>query len=132
VLRRSLFLPTKQYATCLAFGLVVEYVAREQGRADAGMYEVLAVYPLTLSHLDASDERVIEVVFDREVVLDDLVDGLPSRFYVCQLVNTADPKDRIHPRSVRTDAGTSLRLDFDFALATIPANNRCYKLQCST
>jgi len=28
VIRRSLFLPTKQYPTCLSFGLVVEYVAR--------------------------------------------------------------------------------------------------------
>lgn len=132
VLRRSLFLPTKQYPTCLAFGLVVEYVARAQGGADDGMYEILAVYPLALSHLDASEERVIEVLFDREVVLDDLVDGLPERLYVCTLVNTADSKDRIHPRSVRTDAASSLRLDFDFSKAAIPASNRCYKLQCST
>jgi hypothetical protein len=132
VIRRSLFLPTKQYPTCLAFGLVVEYVSRDRSRTDAGMYEILAVYPLTLAHLDPAAERVIEVMFDRNVVLDDLVDGLPSRFYVCQLVNTGDSKDRIHPHSVRTDAGSSLRLDFDFAQAIIPPNNRCYKLQCTT
>jgi hypothetical protein len=45
VLRRSLFLPTKMYPTCLAFNLMVEYVAR-QGKANDNQYEVLAVYPL--------------------------------------------------------------------------------------
>lgn len=132
VIRKSLFLPTKQYPTCLAFGLVVEYVTRVQGRADDGMYEVLAVYPLQLSRLGVAEERVIEVMFDREIVLDDLVDGLAQRFYLCTLVNTADPQDRIHPRSVRTEAKTSLRLDFDFSKALIPASNRCYKLECSS
>jgi len=115
VIRRSMFLPTKQYPTCLAFGLVVEYVARDRSIADTAMYEILAVFPMTLNRLDPSEERVIEVSFDRHIVLDDLVDGFASRFYVCQLVNTRDPKDRIHPHSVRTDAGSSLRLDFDFA-----------------
>jgi len=130
--RRSLFLPTSRYPTCLAFGLVVEYVARPQGRRDDGMYDVLAVFPLSLQHLDPYEERVIEVMFDREVSLDDLVDGLPARLYVCQLVNTQDKSDKIHPRSVRTDGGSSLRLDFDFSQASIPSRSRCYTLQCST
>jgi hypothetical protein len=132
VLRRSLFLPTKQYPTCLAFGLVVEYVARTRGSADRALYEVLSVYPLTLSHLSVDAEKVIDVHFDREVVLDDLVSGLPERFYVCTLVNTQDPKDKIRPRSVRVEASSALRLDFDFSRAAIPANNRCYTLKCST
>jgi len=128
VLRRSLFLPTKQYPTCLAFRLVVEYVARTRGRTDAALYEVLSVYPLALSHLSAEAEKVIDVHFDREVVLDDLVNGLAERLYVCTLVNTQDPKDKIHPRSARVEASSALRLDFDFSQAKIPASNRCYSL----
>lgn len=71
---------------------------------------------------------MIEVLFDREIILDDMIDGVAQRFYLCTLVNTADPKDRIHAHSVRTEARTSLRLDFDFSKAVIPASNRCYKL----
>jgi hypothetical protein len=32
-----------------------------------------------------SDEKVIEVDFDKPVVLDDLVSGLADRFYICSL-----------------------------------------------
>jgi len=84
-LQRSLFLPTKQHQTCLSFDLVVEYVVRQHGGHDDGMYEVLAVRPLYLDAIKASEEKVIEVDFDRPVVLDDLVGGLADRFYVCSL-----------------------------------------------
>jgi hypothetical protein len=133
VLRKSLFLPTVHYPTCLAFGLVVEYVARASlGGADPRDYEVLSVYPLSLKNLDPDSEKVIDVHFDREIVLDDLVDGPSERLYVCTLVNTQDEKDRIHPRSVRIEGREKLRLDFDFSQAMIPASNRCYALKCST
>jgi hypothetical protein len=132
VLRRSLFLPTKQWPTCLSFDLVAEYVARtHRGSKEEGMYEVLAVRPLTLEKLEVTSARVIEVDFDKELVLDDLVNGPADRFYVCSLINTADSKDVIHPRAVRKTQAT-LRLDFDFAKAKISNSNRCYKLQCST
>jgi hypothetical protein len=90
------------------------------------------VYPLALKNLDPDSEKVIEVHFDKEIVLDDLVDGPSERLYICQLVNTRDDKDRIHPRSVRVDGGEKLRLDFDFSQASIPGGNRCYELRCST
>lgn len=64
---------------------VVEYVVRQHGGHDDGMYEVLAVRPLYLDAIKASEEKVIEVDFDRPVVLDDLVGGLADRFYVCSL-----------------------------------------------
>jgi hypothetical protein len=133
VLRRSLFLPTAHYPTCLAFGLVVEYVTRSAlGTPDPRQYEVLSVYPLSLKNLDPDSEKVIDVHFDREIVLDDLVDGPSERLYVCTLVNTQDEKDRIHPRTVRIEGREKLRLDFDFSQARIPVSNRCYALKCST
>jgi hypothetical protein len=67
----------------VAFGLVVEYVSRSSHKSDAGLYEILSVYPLALKHLEPKTEKVIDVHFDRTVVLDDLVDGLPERFYIC-------------------------------------------------
>ena len=132
-LQRSLFLPTHQYPTCLSFDLVVEYVVRSHGRsAGDGMYEVLSVRPLTLEQLQATDEKVIEVDFDKEIVLDDMVHGLADRYYVCQLVNKGDSANIIHPHSVREETRSSLRLDFDFSKARIPTTSRCYSLKCST
>ena len=125
-LQRSLFLPTKQYKTCLAFDLVVEYVARSHNQADKGMYEVLSVRPLTLEQLTPDHEKVIEVHFDKDIVLDDMVHGLADRFYICSLVNKDDSVNVIHPKSVRQNAGTTLRLEFDFSKAKIPATRRCY------
>jgi len=43
---------------------------------------------------------VIEVDFDRPVVLDDLVGGLADRFYVCSLY-AKDDGSVIHPRTAR-------------------------------
>ncbi len=66
-----------------------------------GMYEVLSVRPLAIGQLLPSDETVIEVKFDQDVVLDDLVNGLADRYYVCSLFNKQDSKDIIHPKSVK-------------------------------
>lgn len=43
-LRKSLFLPTKKFPTCLSFNLVAEYVTRSQA-SDPNMYEVLSIVP---------------------------------------------------------------------------------------
>lgn len=131
ILRRSLFLPTKKFPTCLAFGLVVEYVVRSQS-SDKSMYEVLSVVPFHQNAIDPKSEYVIDVHFDRRVVLDDLVQSRAERLYICQLYNTALAADKIHPQSVRVESGNVLRLDFNFAAAKIPDQARCYKLQCST
>lgn len=103
LVRRSLFLPSKKYTTCLGFDLVVEYVARtHKGASNKGMlYEILAIRPLRMEQLEVDTARVIEVDFDRELILDDLVNGPADRFYVCMLINDKDPKDTIHPTSVR-------------------------------
>jgi len=50
-LKRSLFLPTKNYKTCLNFDLVVEYISRSHNTKDDGKYEVLSVRPLFLDDL---------------------------------------------------------------------------------
>ena len=83
-LQRSLFLPTKNFRTCLNFDLVVEYVSRSKNAKDRdGMYEVLSVFPLTLEELQTDHEKVIEVEFDKAIVLDDMVNGLADMFYTC-------------------------------------------------
>ena len=97
--QKALFLPTKQYPTCLAFDLVVEYVVRPQSVHD-NMYDILAVWPLTLEHLQPTDRKVIEVDFAQRVVLDDIVNGLADGFYVCQLYNNEDSHKTIHPHAV--------------------------------
>jgi len=79
---------------------VLEYVARtHKAAADDGMYEVLSVRPLALPSLDETSARVIEVDFDKDVVLDDLVNSSADRLRVCSLVNNGDPKDVIRPKS---------------------------------
>jgi len=72
------------------------------------------------------------VIFDNRVILDDLVDGLAERFYVCSMINEKDVHNTIHPHAVHLDGGTTLRLEFDFSKALIPASDRCYNLKCST
>lgn len=140
-LRRSLFLPTKKYPTCLSFGLALEYVKRTQssGRpqdGDSPKYEVLAVLPAHRLGLDPKSEFVIGVHFDAPLELDDLVRSPVERLYVCGLVNTGaaagDSKDEIHPRAVHLEGPGMLRLDFNFASAAIPEQRRCYSLRCST
>ena len=133
-IQKALFLPTKEYPTCLSFDLVVEYVVRPQGgQHDKSMYDILAIWPLTMEHLQPTDKKVIEVDFAQRIVLDDLVDGLADRFYVCQLYNTEDEHKTIHPHSVHNQDGSSLRLDFDFSKAMIPPEGKqCYTLRCST
>jgi hypothetical protein len=81
-IRRSLFLPTKRFPTCLAFGLVLEYVTRASG-ADKSMYEVLSVVPLRHAAIHPKAQYVIDVHFDRKIALDDLVESLPERYYIC-------------------------------------------------
>lgn len=88
------------------------------------MYDILAVWPLTMEHLQPTDKKVIEVDFAQRVVLDDIVNGLADRFYVCQLYNTEDSHKTIHPHSVRNQDGSSMRLDFDFSKALIPQEGR--------
>jgi hypothetical protein len=80
----------------------MEYIVRDKHHsADDGMYEVLSVRPLAIEQLLPSDETVIEVNFDSDVVLDDLVNGLADRYYVCSLVNKLDSTNIIHPKSVK-------------------------------
>jgi hypothetical protein len=132
---RAAFLPTKEHATCLSFDLVVEYVSRTYGQnaEHDGMYEVLAVRPLSEKKLWKTDEKVIDVDFDREYELDDLVGSLADRRYICSLVNTADASNIIHPTTASKEEETTLRLHFNFATgAQIPGDHRCYSLQCST
>jgi hypothetical protein len=131
-LQRSLFLPTSHHATCLGFDLVVEYVTRNPRGHDPATYEVISVRPLTLEAIKASEEKVIEVDFDRPVVLDDLVGGLADRSYVCSLY-AKDDGSVIHPRSARQEReDRTLRLDFDFSKASPSPAGRCYTLKCST
>jgi hypothetical protein len=81
LIQRSMFLPTNVFPTCLEFTFVIEYIVRDKHHHDEdGMYEVLAVRPLNIEQLLPSDETVIEVNFDKEVVLDDLVNGLADRY----------------------------------------------------
>jgi len=50
--QKALFLPTREYPTCLTFDLVVEYVARPKlGSAEKSKYpyEILSVWPLALT-----------------------------------------------------------------------------------
>ena len=42
---------------------------------------------------------MIEVDFDKDVVLDDLVNSSTDRLRVCSLVNNGDSKDVIRPKS---------------------------------
>lgn len=42
---------------------------------------------------------MIEVDFDKNVVLDDLVNSSADRLRVCSLVNNGDSKDVIRPKS---------------------------------
>lgn len=82
--------------------------------------------------MDPQSEMVVEVLFDKPLALDDLVESHEERFYVCSLVNIEDANVVIHPKGVRIERGSTLRLDFDFAHTEIPAAHRCYKLACST
>jgi len=88
VMRRALFLPTKQYPTCLTFTLVAEYVHRDdKGTAADGKFEVFAVFPMTETKLLPDSEKTIEVDFDRDFAMDDFVNSLADRFYICSLYN---------------------------------------------
>lgn len=75
---------------------------------------------------------MIDVHFDRRVVLDDLIENMVQRLYVCSLQNLEKSTDVIHPRSVRIENERIMRLDFNFESATIPDRSRCYKLVCTT
>jgi len=132
---RAVFLPTKEHATCLSFDLVVEYVSRTHGQnaEHDGMYEILAVRPLSERKLWKTDEKVIDVDLDREYELDDLVASLSDRRYLCSLFNEDDPSNVLHPVTAHKEGETTLRLHFNFASgANIPDDHRCYSLRCST
>lgn len=132
---RGAFLPTKEHPTCLGFDLVIEYVSRAYGQnaEHDGMYEVLAVRPLSDRKLWKADSKIIDIDFDREFELDDLVGSLADRRYICALVNTAEPSNIIHPATANKEGQTTLRLHYNFAAeAHVPSDHRCYSLQCST
>lgn len=132
---RAAFLPTKEFATCLSFDLVVEYVSRAYGQnaEHDGLYEILAVRPLSERNLWKTDEKVIDVDFDREFELEDLVGSLADRRHLCSLVNKDDSSNIIQPVTASKEEATTLRLHFNFATgAHVPDNHRCYALQCST
>jgi hypothetical protein len=103
---RAAFLPTKEYSTCLNFDLVVEYVSRTHGQNAErdGLYEILAIRPLSNKKLWKTDDKVIDVDLDREYELDDLVSSLSDRRYVCSLVNTYDASNVIHPVTAQKEA----------------------------
>jgi len=135
IVPRAAFLPTKEYSTCLNFDLVVEYVSRTHGQnaAHDGLYEILAIRPLSNKKLWKTDDKVIDIDFDREYELDDLVSSLSDRRYVCSLVNTHDASNVIHPVTAQKEAERTLRLQFNFATGVkIPQGHRCYSLRCST
>jgi hypothetical protein len=115
--------------------MVIEYVVRQnKGPVEnrMGKYEILSVRPLTLEGIRPSDEKVIEVDFDRSVVLDDLVNGYADRFYVCALYDKQGGSV-IHPNSVIQERhDKTLRLDFDFSKTTPAPFGRCFTLKCST
>lgn len=132
---RAAFLPTKEHATCLSFDLVIEYVSRTHGQnaEHDGMYEILAVRPLSEKKLWKTEQKVIDVDFDREYEMDDLVSSLADRRYLCSLENKDDTSNVIHPVTAIKEEGSTLRLHFDFTSGVhIPNDHRCYSLQCST
>ena len=60
---------------------MLEYVVRDVRReSEAGIYEILSIRPLFADGLRLQDEKVVEVEFDKPVVLDDMVSSLQDRF----------------------------------------------------
>ena len=132
VLPRALFLASAHEPTCIGFDLAVEYVTRSHAPQDADKYEILSVRPLELNQISPNEDTIIELDFDKDVVLDDLVHGLADRFYVCQLVYNGDSSNKIHPKTVELAGSHTLRLEFAFGSASIPSGSPCYHLACST
>jgi len=113
--------------------LVTEYVVRgDKGLASDGKFEVLAIFPMTEPSLQPNSQKTIEVDFDRDFALDDFVNSLADRFYVCSLFNQIEMENVIRPKVVRQIDGSTLMLSFDFHGASIPEKNRCYHIQCTT
>ena len=75
---------------------------------------------------------MIDVIFDKDIVFDDLVTSLSERQYVCGLVQQDDFSEIIHPHTARIEDKNILRLDFDFKMNTFKQSGKCYKLDCST
>jgi hypothetical protein len=129
------FLPTKEHETCLNFDLVVEYVSRTHGQnaEHDGLYDIVAIRPLADKKMWKTDEKIINVDFDREFEYDDLVSSLADRRYICSLYNKNDASNVIHPTSSTKDEGHILRLAFNFSHeSNVPTHGGCYNLKCST
>lgn len=65
---RSLFLPTKEFPTCISFDLSIEYIVRSISKQQAlsvnsgsPTYEVLSVYPARLKKLTTQKKGKIDV-----------------------------------------------------------------------
>ena len=71
----GLFLPSKQYDTCLCFDLIIEYVKRHHRDDDPNdeKYEVLAIIPPTHEKLWTDQVLEVKVMLDRPYRLDDFV-----------------------------------------------------------
>jgi hypothetical protein len=80
-----------------------------------------------------TDEKIIDIDFDREFEFDDIVSSLADRRYICSLYSKNDHNNVIHPISATRDEGHSLRLAFNFTHeGHVPTNGGCYNLKCST
>ena len=68
---RSLFLPTREFTTCISFALSIEYIVRsiskQQALSTTGSgptYEVLSVIPPRLKKLSSDKKGKIDVQFN--------------------------------------------------------------------
>jgi hypothetical protein len=135
---RAYFLSTSKFPTCLGFDLVVEYIVRDEAKeSQAGVYDVLSVRPLDYFQLRSNDEKVIEVEFDKPIVMDDLVKSLADRYHICRLEPKEDTKSKtmaMHPNHVEVVNKQTLRLTFDFKqyADVLPVDGGCFFLKCST
>lgn len=70
---KGLFLPTKRFQTCLTFDLVIEYVGVSQNKPDDPSYQILSVFPAKANKMKPRKGTKIEVKFDKDLQIDDLV-----------------------------------------------------------
>lgn len=107
---KGLFLPTKKFETCLVFDFVIEYVTRPRSIESSPSYQVLSVFPTNSNSLRKTKGKKIEVKFDRDVNLDDLIEQETDIEKICYLketkVNNENPRVLYPYKNLQKPANT--------------------------
>ena len=85
-IHKFLFLEMQGVETCLSFQMMTEYVVTSQ-YSSSTMYEVLSIMPSMLQDLHDGHRTKVEVVFNKEVDVDELSKYYRDDQHICMLEN---------------------------------------------